>query len=148
MQAARQERVPREALIGAAALLAFTVGAAAYGRLDPTRAGPAVPVATRALLFQDAADGAVVIRDAERDLAVGELAPGSNGFARGALRGLARERKRRDVGPEIPFLLVRRADGGLSLEDPATARTIDLSAFGPVNVAPFARLMTANGAAP
>jgi putative photosynthetic complex assembly protein len=70
------------------------------------------------------------------------FAPGTNGFVRGALRGLVRERKRRLIGPETPFLLVRRGDGRLQLEDRATGAVVDLAAFGPSNIEPFRRLMS------
>ena len=62
------------------------------------------------------------------------VAPGTNGFLRGVLRGLARERKLERSAIEPPFRLTRWADGRLSLEDPATGRRIDdLEAFGPTN---------------
>ena len=42
----------------------------------------------------------------------------------------------------IPFRLTRWADGRLSVEDPTTGRRVDLGAFGAVNAASFAKLMT------
>ena len=60
------------------------------------------------------------------------------------MRGLARERKRREIGPEPPFRLARAADGRLWLEDPSTGRRIDFIAFGPTNAQAFARLLTRN----
>jgi putative photosynthetic complex assembly protein len=77
----------------------------------------------------------------QRPLAV--LDPGTNGFVRGVLRGLARERRRQGLGSEIPFHLAQRADGRLTLVDPATERVIDLKAFGPTNTQAFARLLEA-----
>ena len=47
---------------------------------------------------------------------------GQSGFVRGTLRGLARERKRMGLGAEQPFVLMGRADGRLTLKDPATGR--------------------------
>ena len=67
---------------------------------------------------------------------------GENGFFRGALRGLARERRRAGLGSEQPFQLIGRADGRLTLTDPATGQRIDLESFGPTNAAVFARFMT------
>ena len=61
------------------------------------------------------------------------------------MRGLARERKRREIGAELPFTLVLWPTGHLSLEDTATHASIDLSAFGPDNFAPFARILRADG---
>jgi len=71
------------------------------------------------------------------------LEPGTNGFVRGVLRGLARDRKLRGIGPQPPFELTRWTDGRLSLTDTATGREIELDAFGPTNVGAFARLLTA-----
>ena len=69
------------------------------------------------------------------------VAPGTNGFLRGTMRGLARERKRQGIGAELPFRMIGRADGRLTLEDPGTGRRVDLGSFGPTNAAAFARLM-------
>ena len=71
------------------------------------------------------------------------LPPGSNGFIRGVMRGLARERMLHGIDAAPPFRLIRWADGRLSLEDTATGRLIDLAAFGPTNAQAFARLLTA-----
>ncbi len=70
------------------------------------------------------------------------FAPGTNGFARSLLRGLARERMRRGVGSEPPFQLTITADGVLLLADPVTSQAIELQAFGPTNAAVFARLIS------
>jgi putative photosynthetic complex assembly protein len=94
------------------------------------------------LRFADRADGAVVITEAGTGLLVDVASPGTNGFLRSTLRGLARDRKRREIGAEAPFRLTRWADGRLSLQDEATGRSIDLGAFGPTNAAVFAHLMT------
>ena len=69
------------------------------------------------------------------------LPPGTNGFIRGVLRGLARDRKLQRIGTEPPFRLTRWVDGRLSLDDPATGRRIELGAFGPTNAAAFAGLL-------
>jgi putative photosynthetic complex assembly protein len=68
---------------------------------------------------------------------------GEAGFLRGALRALARERRKRDLGAEAAFELIARGDGRLTLNDPATGERIDLESFGPTNFATFARLLTA-----
>ena len=39
-------------------------------------------------------------------------------------------------------MLIGRADGRLTLADPATGARIDLEAFGPTNAGVFARLLT------
>jgi putative photosynthetic complex assembly protein len=59
------------------------------------------------------------------------------------LRALARERQKRDLGAGPAFELIARADGRLTLNDPATGERLDLESFGPTNAAVFARLLTA-----
>ena len=66
---------------------------------------------------------------------------GEQGFMRGALRAMARERKRRDIGPMVPFELHARTDGRLTLIDPATQMRLDLESFGPTNAGLFAQLL-------
>ena len=69
------------------------------------------------------------------------LEPGTNGFVRGALRSLARERRAHDIGEEVPFSIRRTASGRVLLYDPATDRVIDLRAFGPTNRGAFERFL-------
>ena len=66
---------------------------------------------------------------------------GEQGFLRGTLRALARERKRIGAGSEAPFELVLRSDARLTLMDPVTQQRIDLESFGPTNAGVFARLL-------
>jgi len=87
--------------------------------------------------------GGIDVIDARTGLKIDELRPGSDGFMRATLRGLARERRRNGLGQEVPFELALHADGSLTLVDPATARRIQLQAFGPSNSGAFARLLTA-----
>jgi len=97
-------------------------------------------VAAVEMRFLDREDGAVVVQGPdERIIAV--LPPGTNGFARGVLRGLARERRQHHLDSGPTFRLVRWADGRLSLEDPATGRHVNLEAFGPTNARVFADLL-------
>lgn len=135
--------LPRGALAGAAGLVVIALSGAAYGRLtgQSATAPPAASVvASRSLRFADRADGAVVVTEAGGG-PVAVVAPGTNGFLRGVLRGLAQERLRQDAGAATPFVLTRWSDGRLSLTDPVTRRSIYLEAFGPSNVAPFAVLL-------
>ncbi len=107
------------------------------------RSPDASPVAVRALRFEDRLDGSVAILDGTsgREL---ERVQGEAGFLRGALRALARERRMRGLGSEAAFELIGRADGRLTLSDPATGERIDLESFGPTNAGTFARLLTVN----
>ncbi|MFN9737438.1 MAG: photosynthetic complex assembly protein PuhC [Pseudomonadota bacterium] len=126
------------ALVLITVLLVFGVRLTGVGELRTPRAPV---VAERLLHFADKPEGGVQVHDARDGQLVARVAPGEEGFLRGALRGLARERKRERIGPETPFRLSSRADGRLLLEDPATARLIDLGAFGPGNVAVFTRML-------
>jgi putative photosynthetic complex assembly protein len=136
---------PRGALLGAAALMTLTMVAAGTARLTgigTSHVADGMPVESRDLRFADRTDGAVVITEAKTGRVVDVASPGTNGFLRSTMRGLARDRKRQDLGSEAPFRLTRWADGRLSLRDEATGRSIDLGAFGPTNAAVFAHLMT------
>lgn len=151
MNATASRTFPRGALLAAAGLLAFTLGSAALGRhggvgVFAQAASPALE--ERHLRFSDREDGAVVAVEAGTNEPLAVFDPGTNGFVRGALRGLVRERKRRDIGPDAPFVLALRADERLVLQDPTTGAFIDLAAFGPSNVEPFVKLMTARRGAP
>ncbi|CAH2601018.1 Phosphonate-binding protein [Rhodovastum atsumiense] len=143
--------IPRGVLIGAGLLIAFTITLAAATRLSGSTevfAPTAAPVASRDLRFEDRPDGSIVVISAEDGSTVEVLAPGTNGFTRATLRGLARERKRDDLGAVAPFRLTRWADGRLTLEDVATGRRVDLEAFGSSNVQAFGRLLSGRSATP
>ena len=101
------------------------------------------PVISRSLRFEDRTDGAVAVIDARTNQEI-ERVQGEAGFLRGALRALARERRKRDMGPQAAFELVGRADGRLTLMDPATGERVDLESFGSTNAGSFARLLTVN----
>lgn len=94
------------------------------------------------LLIKDGPQGSVLLENAADRKPVGEF-KGEAGFVRTALRGLAAERIRRGIGPELPFRLSLLEDGRLILRDPTTERAIELKAFGSTNAAEFARLLPA-----
>jgi len=66
---------------------------------------------------------------------------GEQGFLRGTLRALARDRRMRNLTSEAPFELALFKDGRLSIIDTLTGKGIDLEAFGPDNVAVFAKIL-------
>jgi putative photosynthetic complex assembly protein len=137
---------PKAPLVGAAALVVVALLAVALVRITGVgtiRVPDAPAVDTREFRFADQADGSIAVQDARTREVVDTVAPGTNGFLRSTLRGLARERKRQGIGPEPPFRLIGRADGRLTLEDPATGRRVDLESFGPSNAAVFAQLFAA-----
>jgi len=142
----RDRRFPRPALVGAAFLIGFSLAAAISARFTDigTFKNPkAAALETRDLRFEDRADGAVTVYDADAGRQVAVLEPGTNVFVRGALRSLARARRMEDIGPLPAFRLTHWADGRLTIEDPTTSRQIDLGAFGITNARSFAFLLTA-----
>ncbi len=143
---------PKAPLIGAGLLVGVTILFAAgprLGYLPPIhtatteRAAHHVGVVeTRDLRFTDRADGALVIDDTTRGTVAAILPHGTNnGFIRGALRGMARDRLLRGVGKTPPFRLTLFSDGALTLFDPSTGRNIELGSFGPTNKQSFADLL-------
>ena len=134
--------LPRGVLTAVGALVLITVGAVAAVRLSgmEIREPDAAAAQTRALRFADTREGHIAVIDAASGQTLTQIT-GEGGFIRGALRALARERKIRGLDGTQPFLLIGRADGRLTLEDPATGQRIDLESFGPMHAGTFARLL-------
>jgi putative photosynthetic complex assembly protein len=139
-----EQPIPRGALIAVGLLLATLLAGVAAVRISgiDMREPDAGTVVSRTLRFEDRADGGISVIDATSGREVATV-NGEQGFMRGALRALARERKLRGLGSEQPFELLGREDGRLTLRDTATGQRIDLESFGPTNAAVFVRLMTA-----
>ena len=137
---------PRGILAIAGTVIALSIAFAAVGRMTgaANSAPTAAPIATRELLFRDQANGGVAVFDAINTAAPIEvIAPGTNGFLRATMRGLARQRLRQDANLDVPFRLTGWADGRLTLEDPTTGRRVEMEAFGISNEEIFAHLLTA-----
>jgi len=138
---------PRGALIGAGSMIALALALATFGRMI----GPdmsmkqAAPVMSRNLRFADLADGTVGVTNADTGRLVDIIGQGKDNFVRATMRGLVQQRKREDLGPDVPFRLTRWTDGRLTLTDPDTAREVELEAFGITNEEAFAHLLTDNG---
>ncbi len=142
--------VPRPALWGAAGLIAFALLGAISVRAglmapagDPQAlraANGAVVVSSARVTFADAADGSVIVRRGAQVVAT-VPAMSDQGFVRGVLRGLARERRMHGIAHDEPFELAGWSDGSLTLTDLATGRQIELGAFGATNRAAFAQLL-------
>lgn len=135
--------VPRGILRGAAILIGFGLLAAGLARqtdIGTLHMPAASAVDTLALRFEDRPDGSVAVLDARDGGAIYVVQPGSFGFIRSTLRGLARERRRADLDGTTPFTLTRWSDGTVSLADGATNRRVNLDAFGPDNARAFAQL--------
>ncbi len=152
MSAMDAEPFPRGALIAAAALLGLSIVATAAVRLvritapSPVAAPRAAPVASVDLAFADQTDGSVSVRDSHTGALVATLSPGTNGFVRGVLRGLAHDRMTRHIGAAPPFRLTELDRGRLFLRDTATGREIDLQSFGVDNRDAFKRFLHPEGA--
>jgi len=142
-----RDTMPRGPLWALAALLLLVTLGTAGVRLSGSsiRAPDAPPVAQRSLRFEDRPDGSVAVLDARSGQQI-ESVQGEAGFLRGALRAMARERRKQGLGSEPAFELIARADGRLTLADPASGERIDLESFGPTNAGVFARLLSAQPA--
>ncbi|MFM9927321.1 photosynthetic complex assembly protein PuhC [Variovorax sp. H27-G14] len=139
------DAIPRGMLIALGAVVLSTLVGVSFVRftgIGVVHVPQARAVSVREFRFEDLASGGIEVRDARTGRVVHEVAPETNGFLRGTMRGLARERHRRGIGPETPFVMTGHADGKLTLEDPTTGRSVDLGSFGPTNAAAFAALMT------
>ena len=103
---------------------------------------PGAVVAERQLRFVDTGDGGVAVVDTAQGETLAVMR-GEQGFLRGVLRGLARDRRMNAVGSAPPFVLSLHDDGRLTIHDPDTGQRIDLASFGPDNAAVFARWLPA-----
>jgi putative photosynthetic complex assembly protein len=94
------------------------------------------------LRFEDRANGDVAVLDAASGQVLARF-QGEQGFLRGSLRALARERAMRSLGPEAPFELTGHVDGRVTLRDTATGERLHLESFGPTNSAVYSQLRLA-----
>jgi len=133
---------PRWILYFAAGIMAFSL--ISVGLIRITGNGPdqlaAAPTVQRSLIFEDQKDGGVRVADGVSGQTLTVL-QGEQGFVRGALRALSRERYSRGIGSSEPFDLIARVDGRVTLMDPSTGQRVDLESFGPTNTAEFARFL-------
>lgn len=141
--ALRPTSLPRGLLAGTALLIGGTLLLAVLGHRTPVDPGVtgAQPVAQRLIRIADGADGAMLVTDARTGQVIEELAAGSEGFLRGAMRGIVRDRVRAGFGAEPPFRLSAWPDGRLTLEDGATGHIMELRAFGQANAEAFLRYL-------
>ena len=93
----------------------------------------------RTLRFEDRPNGDVAVLEAQSQMELTRF-QGEQGFVRGTVRTLSRERMRRGIGSGPAFELIGHTDGRLTLLDPATGARIDLESFGPTNMSAFAQL--------
>ena len=152
MSAAASERmVPRGAIIGAAALIGFSLVAAAGGRLTGVgtlRTDHASAVQSQTFRFEDRTDGGISVIAPESGATLGVVPAGTDGFVRTVLRSLAFDRQRHGVGAGPAFVIARWSDGHSTIDDPATGRRVDLAAFGAANMRAFEHLIAMRGDKP
>lgn len=135
---------PRGPLIAVAAMLGFMILMVGYARITGTKAelAPLAPLAAEIdIRFVDLADGSLAVHDVATGNLLQTLPPGGEGFIRGVLKSMERQRKGYNVTLAEPFHLTRRENGDVTLEDPITGILLDLKAFGQTNAASFAQLL-------
>ena len=100
----------------------------------------------RTLRFFDEPDGSVRIEDGTTGEVLARHGVGEGGFIRATVRSLVHQRRIRNIGPETAFTLTEWQNGNLTLADPATGRSVEVSSFGPDNRAVYQTLLPAKGA--
>jgi len=140
------EPFPRGPLIAAGVLVAASIALAALGsvaRIGRTELPPGTPVASYDMRFTAQPDGTLQVTTPDgRALAV--LPVGKDGFIRGVLHSIDRERRRASAPADAPLRVTRFTDGRIALIDPATGQRFDIDVFGPTNAGSFARLWYAS----
>ena len=148
---ARQRPFPLMPLLGAGGLMLVSLLSVAWLQwfaepapdlARPARWWPRAPCNSR---MPPAAPCRLSMRAAVQLIA--ELPSGQQGFVRATVRGLARARRARGLGAEVPFTLEQRASGQLLLIDPLTGQEIDLWAFGSLNAQPFTEFLQSHSSA-
>lgn len=139
------DAVSRNLMRGILVLLITILSLVAYARVTD-RPLEAVPVRgdilqERVLLIEGDITGAAQITDTETG-AVVDYASGEAVFITTIERVLRRVRESHAADLAAPFHLRERAGGTLSVYDPATGEEVQLSSFGPDNIAAFAALLT------
>jgi putative photosynthetic complex assembly protein len=100
----------------------------------------------RTIQFFDEPDGSVRIEDDTTGEVLARHGVGEGGFIRATVRSLVHQRRIRGLGPEVAFTLTEWQNGNLTLADPATGRSVEVSSFGPDNRAVYQNLLPAKGA--
>ena len=143
------QHLPKFALYGGAMMICLALTLTVFGRqtgIGTVSMPEGKAVMARDLTFSDSADGSVIVRLAETQEVIAALPPGTSGFVRVVMRGLALHRKGLGVGEEHPFRLTYWDDNRLTIKDPLTGRSVPLGAFGKPNRQAFAQLLVAKGA--
>jgi putative photosynthetic complex assembly protein len=146
-QAAENPKLPRGFILAASGMAVLALVMVSIARLtgyQPDHPPASTVVAVHDLRFVDRPDGAVLVYDAADGRLTYTVKPATNGFLRGVLRGLVRDRRANHIDSAPPFRLTRWADGRLSLDDPSTGHHVDLEVFGQTNASAFAEIFMAD----
>lgn len=143
--------VPRGAILGAAALIGFSLLVASVGRLTgfgTVHVDAAPPVQSLSFRFEDRPDGGIAVIAPESGAVIGIVPAGTDGFVRTVLRSFAFDRQRYGVGAGPAFVIAKWSDGRSTITDPATGRRVDLAAFGAANRQAFEHVIAMRGDKP
>jgi putative photosynthetic complex assembly protein len=99
------------------------------------------------LRFFDEEDGTVRVEDGATAQVLGSFGQGEGGFIRATVRSLVHQRRIRGEGPAVPFTLTKWDNDTLTLADPVTGFSVEVSSFGPDNRAVYANMFTVKAAA-
>lgn len=99
------------------------------------------PAVERTLRFLDEADGTVRVEDGATGEVLQRFGQGEGGFIRASVRSLVHQRRIRGEGAQVPFTLTEWDNGGLTLSDPVTGGSVEVSSFGPDNRAVYQNLL-------
>lgn len=135
---------PRGALLAGGILIGVSLMFALVARttdIGATRLDVAPVVKALDVNFTDLANGSVAVVSVAEKRVLAELAPGQSGFVRVVMRGLARDRMVRGIGPTEPFRIARHSDGQSTVTDLATGEVVTLTAFGSNNAAAFEQFL-------
>jgi putative photosynthetic complex assembly protein len=124
----------------AVVMLGGAMLAATVARLTGYAAQSAPPeIAQLPLNFADLPDGGVAVQNAATGALIETIPARDDGFLRMTMRLLAGTRARENITAPAPFLLTEFTGGRMQLSDPQTGLKIELEAFGPSNIAEYAR---------
>lgn len=147
MAAQRKDEITgihRLPLFGALAVVVFAIIAVSgavltgSGKVQRTIGDPVVD---RTITFRNDADGFVSVLDADTRETIASFGIGEGAFVRMSVRSMTLKRKSKGVRYDLPYRLVRTAEGKLSMIDPATGHFIKLNAFGSVAMSSFLKFL-------
>lgn len=144
MNDSTQEVIHRHAVKAAGVLIALTVVFAAVIRFTGSAdvyAPEGEPVASAELHFTDEPGGVVAVFDANTGARLIEYGENEGVFVRSVMRSIARQRRMRGEGPQMPVRLFELADGQLWLIDDVSGVDLYLGAFGPDNTGAFLEIL-------